>query len=132
MEGFKRVLDSSTSALSVKSGAYKRMEFGNVALTQEGASTAALLHGIGTSTTRAKTGTANKNFLGSGTYRGCGVVFGADAVAEAVAVAEELRADPPTDMGRSKSIGWYFLGGWKLVWANSIQGHARIVRIASL
>lgn len=75
---------------------------------------------------------ANKNFLGSGTYRGCGVVFGADAVAEAVAVAEELRADPPTDMGRSKSIGWYFLGGWKLVWANSTQGHARIVRIASL
>lgn len=74
---------------------------------------------------------ANKNYLGSGTYRGCGIVFGADAVVEGVAVAEELRADPPQDIGRSKAIAWYALLGFKLVWEAATQGHARVIRIAS-
>jgi N4-gp56 family major capsid protein len=75
---------------------------------------------------------ANKNYLGSGSYRGVGIVFGADAVVEAVAVAEELRADPPTDGGRFKSIQWYALLGMALVWSSTTKGHARAIKIQSL
>lgn len=72
------------------------------------------------------------NYLGATTYRGAGVVFGRDAVAQIVAVAEELRADPPTDLGRSKAIGWYALLGFKLVWSTASVGEARAMYITSL
>ncbi len=62
--GFKKIFDSTYSELAVLSKGQKRFELGNATLTQEGASTAALLMGMGTSTTTCKTGTAGKNFLG--------------------------------------------------------------------
>ena len=63
--GFKKVLDSSTSELAVYSKGQKRVEFGNTTLTTEGANTAALLFGYGTSTTPVSCGTtASKNFAG--------------------------------------------------------------------
>jgi len=71
------------------------------------------------------------NTLGTTTYRGSGIVFGRDAVAQVIAVAEELRSDPPTDLGRSKSIGWYALLGYKLLWTSTTAGEARTMRIHS-
>lgn len=40
--------------------------------------------------------------------------FGADTVAEGVAVPEEIRAKIPDDYGRGKGIAWYYLGGFAL------------------
>ena len=37
--------------------------------------------------------------------------FGADTVAEAIAVPEEVRGKIPLDYGRDKGIAWYYLGG---------------------
>ena len=45
--------------------------------------------------------------------------MGDDTVAEAVVIPEEIRAGIPDDMGRSKTIGWYALGGFALVHANA-------------
>lgn len=41
--------------------------------------------------------------------------FGADTVAEAIAVPEEMRGKIPTDYGRSRGVAWYYLGGFGLV-----------------
>jgi N4-gp56 family major capsid protein len=41
--------------------------------------------------------------------------FGADTVAEAVVIPEEIRARIPTDFGRSKGVAWYYLGGFGIV-----------------
>lgn len=40
--------------------------------------------------------------------------FGADTVAEGVAVPEEIRGKIPDDYGRGKGIAWYYLGGFAL------------------
>jgi len=47
--------------------------------------------------------------------------FGADTVAEGVAVPEEIRAKIPDDYGRGKGIAWYYLGGFGLVHNNATQ-----------
>jgi N4-gp56 family major capsid protein len=52
--------------------------------------------------------------------------FGADTVAEAIVVPEELRGKIPTDYGRSKGIAWYALLGFGLV--HSDASNARIVK----
>jgi len=52
--------------------------------------------------------------------------FGADTVAEAIVVPEEIRGKIPTDYGRSKGIAWYYLGGFGLVHTDA--SNARIVR----
>ncbi len=52
--------------------------------------------------------------------------FGADTVAEGVAVPEEIRAKIPDDYGRGKGIAWYYLGGFGLVHGSAAQ--ARIVK----
>jgi N4-gp56 family major capsid protein len=52
--------------------------------------------------------------------------FGADTVAEAVVIPEEIRGKIPTDYGRSKGIAWYYLGGFGIVHgSDAVQ--ARIV-----
>ncbi len=51
--------------------------------------------------------------------------FGADTVAEAIAIPEEMRGKIPTDYGRSRGIAWYYLGGFGLVHDTAAQ--ARIV-----
>ena len=60
--------------------------------------------------------------------------FGADTVAEGIAVAEEMRGMIPGDYGRSKGIAWYYLGGFGLIYtaadATMIK-NARIVKWAS-
>lgn len=40
--------------------------------------------------------------------------FGADTVAEAICIPEEMRGKIPSDFGRSKGIAWYYLGGFGL------------------
>lgn len=40
--------------------------------------------------------------------------FGAETVAEAVVLSEQIRAKIPGDYGRSKGIAWYYLGGFGL------------------
>ena len=52
--------------------------------------------------------------------------FGADTVAEGIAVPEEIRGKIPTDYGRSRGVAWYYLGGFGLVHTNSVQ--ARVVK----
>lgn len=47
--------------------------------------------------------------------------FGADTVAEGVAVPEEIRAKIPDDYGRGKGIAWYYLGGFGLVHGSATQ-----------
>ena len=51
--------------------------------------------------------------------------FGADTVAEGIAVMEEMRGKIPTDYGRSRGIAWYYLGGMGLVHTTAAQ--ARVV-----
>lgn len=53
------------------------------------------------------------------------VFFGADTVAEAVAIPEEIRGKIPSDYGRSRGIAWYYLGGAGLVHSTAAQ--ARVV-----
>lgn len=52
--------------------------------------------------------------------------FGADTVAEGIAVPEEIRGKIPTDYGRSKGVAWYYLGGFAIT-ATS-QAFDRIVK----
>lgn len=42
-------------------------------------------------------------------------MFGADTVAEAIVIPEEMRGKIPTDFGRDKGVAWYYLGGFGLV-----------------
>ncbi len=52
--------------------------------------------------------------------------FGADTVAEGIAVPEEMRGKIPTDYGRSRGIAWYYLGGFGLV--HSAAANARVLK----
>ena len=70
------------------------------------------------------------NVLG-GSY-GEAVFFGDDAVMEAVAIPEEVRAKIPTDYGRSKGVAWYFLGGWQIVWQYADDEEQHIIHVTSL
>lgn len=54
--------------------------------------------------------------------------FGADTVAEAIAVPEEMRGKIPTDYGRSKGVAWYYLGGFGIVHPTADATNARIVK----
>lgn len=52
--------------------------------------------------------------------------FGADTVAEGIAVPEEMRGKIPTDYGRSRGIAWYYLGGFGLV--HNVAANARVLK----
>jgi len=54
------------------------------------------------------------------------VFFGADMVAEAIAIPPELRGKIPTDFGRSKGIMWFYLGGFGLVHTAAAQSRGVI------
>ena len=56
------------------------------------------------------------NTIGVSDVGGEACFFGSDAVMEAVALPEEVRAKIPTDYGRSKGLAWYGICGWKLIW----------------
>ena len=55
--------------------------------------------------------------------------FGADTVAEGIAVPEEMRGKIPTDYGRSRGVAWYYLGGFGLV--HQSAENARVVKWGS-
>ena len=73
----------------------------------------------------------------SGLY-GDGFFFGEDALLEAIAVPEYTVADTPTDLGRSRKVGWLATMQFKKVWdltaddLNSTgKGVERIYRVTS-
>jgi N4-gp56 family major capsid protein len=68
----------------------------------------------------------------SQTVQGEAVIFGADAVAIAVAEDPELRARIPTDYGRSRGVAWYGILQFGVVWTTSNAGEARIIHLTSL
>lgn len=55
-----------------------------------------------------------------------GYAFGEDTVREAVVEPEHIRMKVATDYGRSKGIGWYFIGGWQLEWTD--EPNTRIIK----
>jgi hypothetical protein len=52
--------------------------------------------------------------------------FGADTVAEGIAVPEEIRGKISVDYGRDKGVAWYYLGGFALQHTSADQ--ARIIK----
>jgi N4-gp56 family major capsid protein len=59
--------------------------------------------------------------------------FGADTVAEAICIPEEMRGKIPTDYGRSKGVAWYYLGGFGLAHTTAMGvAQARIVKWETL
>jgi hypothetical protein len=77
------------------------------------------------------------NTIGSNTNKGEAVLFGEEAVAQAMALPEELRYEE-TDLGRSKKLGWYAILGFKKIWdlatddLNSTgKGIERIIHVTS-
>lgn len=69
-----------------------------------------------------------RNNCGSNGDRGELVFFGEDAVTEAVAVPEEIRAKIPADYGRSKGLAWYAILGYEPTWKESDpDAHSRII-----
>jgi hypothetical protein len=80
--------------------------------------------GAADSTTwNAQTETADpwNNALSSWAY-----FFGADTVAEGIAILEELRGRIPGDYGRSRGIAWYALNGFGL--SHPSATNARIIK----
>ncbi len=68
---------------------------------------------------------------GTGSVLGECVFFGRDGVALAEAVTPELRAAIPQDFGRSKSVAWYGILAFGLIWDTGNAGEARIVHVTS-
>ena len=75
------------------------------------------------------------NFLSNargGSTFGEAVMFGADAVMEAVALMEEIRAKIPGDYGRSRGICWYGIEGFTKIWDYTGDGETHIIHINSV
>lgn len=68
---------------------------------------------------------------GAAGVQGEAVFFGADAVASAVALDPELRAKVPTDFGRSKSVAWYGILEFGVIWDTANAGEGKIVHFSS-
>jgi len=76
--------------------------------------------------------------VGSSTAYGNAFFFGEEALAEAIADPEHTVADTPTDLGRSRKVGWLATLAFKKTWdltnddLNSTgKGIERIVRVTS-
>ena len=69
--------------------------------------------------------------LGLSGVLGEAVIFGDDAVAMVVAQDPELRAAMPQDFGRQKSVAWYGVLEFGLVWDTANAGEAKVVHITS-
>ena len=59
------------------------------------------------------------------------VVFGDDAVVMAEALTPELRAGQPVDFGRGRSVAWYGILAFGLVWDTANAGEARVIHVTS-
>ena len=71
------------------------------------------------------------NVIGSSSFNGEAVFFGADPVVEGIVTPLEMRAKIPTDYGRDKGLAWYFLGGWKITFATSNAGEAKVIYVTA-
>ncbi len=69
--------------------------------------------------------------LGTGSVLGEGIFFGADFCAMAVAEDPELRVSMPGDFGRAKSVAWYGILEFGIVWDTANSGEARGVHLTS-
>ncbi len=69
-------------------------------------------------------------YVGSNSF-GEGVVFGKDAVGMVEAETPHLRAALPSGHGRFKSIAWYGLFGFNIIWDSGSVGEAKIVHVTS-
>jgi N4-gp56 family major capsid protein len=74
---------------------------------------------------------ALSNSIGLSSAVGEAVFFGEDGVAMAVAEDPELRAAIPQDFGRSKSVAWYGILEFGMVWTTANAGEARVVHFTS-
>lgn len=77
------------------------------------------------------------NTIGNGSAFGEGLIFGDEAVCEAVAMIEELRYEEK-DVGRDKKLAWLGILGFKKIWDavndnqnSTTKGTERIVHITS-
>lgn len=68
---------------------------------------------------------------GASTTTGEAVFFGMDPAVMAVVQDPELRAAVPQDFGRQKSVAWYGIMEFGIVWDTANQGEARIVHYTS-
>jgi len=50
---------------------------------------------------------------------------------EGIVTPLEMRAKIPTDYGRDKGLAWYFLGGWKITFATSNAGEAKVIYVTA-
>jgi hypothetical protein len=71
------------------------------------------------------------NARGGSTY-GEAIMFGADAVAKAVALLPEMRAKIPDDYGRSQGVAWYGILGFRKIWDYTGDGECHIIHINSV
>lgn len=69
--------------------------------------------------------------LGLNAVLGEALIFGKDAVAMAVALDPELRAAIPQDFGRARSVAWYGILEFGLVWTTANPGEARVIHVTS-
>jgi len=69
--------------------------------------------------------------LGAGGVLGEAVIFGEDAVTMAVAEDPELRAEIPKDFGRLRSVAWYGILEFGIIWDTANAGEAKIVHVTS-
>lgn len=74
---------------------------------------------------------ALSNAIGTGGVCGEAVFFGSDAVAMAVAMDPELRAAIPQDFGRQKSVAWYGILEFGMIWDTANPGEAKVVHLSS-
>ena len=66
------------------------------------------------------------------TTEGEAIFFGGDAVMEAIAIPEELRAKIPTDYGRSLGVAWYGLMGFSKIWDVATDTQPKIIHVNPL
>lgn len=69
--------------------------------------------------------------LGTGGVLGEALMFGQDSVAMALVEDPELRAGIPEDYGRRKSVAWYGILEFGVIWDTANAGEARIVHVTS-
>lgn len=74
---------------------------------------------------------ALSNTKGTGSVIGEGVVFGDDSVVLAEVITPELRAGIPADFGRSRTVAWYGVLKFGLVWDTGNAGEAKVVHYTS-
>lgn len=110
-EGFQMILNG-------EQGRFENMRFVEQTFIPKG--------GAADSTTwNATTGTADawNNALSDWIF-----FCGEDTVAEGIVMPEEVRAKIPTDMGRSKGMGWLYLGGFGIVHTTTNPADGRILK----